>query len=61
MTRKDFELIAKVLSNLDADFNNGGSDEVSLAVVAEELARALATTNPAFNSDLFLKKCKAVN
>lgn len=61
MTRKDFELIAKVMRELDADFNNGGEDTVSLSIVAGELARALATTNPAFNESRFLNACKAGN
>lgn len=57
MTRKDFELIAKVFHELNADFNNGGEDTISLALVAEELTRALATTNPNFDRARFLKAC----
>jgi hypothetical protein len=57
MTRKDFQLIADTISNLAADFNNGGSDEVSLSLVAQELADALATTNSQFNRARFLTAC----
>lgn len=59
MTRKDFELIAGVISDLMADFNNCGSDAVSLSIVAEELADALARTNDRFNRETFLKACGA--
>ena len=57
MTRKDYELIAVVISNLSADFTNGGEDTVSLSLVAEELAIALAATNPLFNRDRFIAAC----
>lgn len=57
MTRKDYELIAGVLSNLYADFNNGGEDTVSLSLVAQELAEVLETDNPRFNRETFLRAC----
>ena len=57
MTRKDYELIAVVISNLSADFTHGGEDTVSLSLVAEELAIALAATNPLFNRDRFIAAC----
>jgi hypothetical protein len=57
MTRKDFELIAGVISQLSADFNNGGEDTVSLSIVAKELASALAGTNERFNRETFLTAC----
>lgn len=60
MTRKDFEIIAKVLRDLDADFNNCGEDTISLALVVEELAIALRDTNPNFNHNRFVEACKAV-
>jgi hypothetical protein len=59
MTRRDYELIAAVFADLDADFNNGGSDAVSLALVAEELAMRLRNMYPNFNFDRFLIACKA--
>ena len=57
MTRKDFQLIADVMARLSADFTNGGEDTVSLSLVAEELADALAGTNDRFNREMFLKAC----
>lgn len=61
MTRKDFQLVADVIARLSADFNNGGEDTVSLSLVAEEMADALATTNPNFDRERFLKACKGGN
>lgn len=57
MTRKDYELIAKVFRNLSDDFSNGGSDEVSLSLVASELAEQLSAMNPRFDSRRFLDAC----
>jgi hypothetical protein len=57
MTRKDYVLIAQTLSDLMADFNNGGEDSVSLSLVAEELATALEADNPRFNRARFLDAC----
>lgn len=54
MTRKDFELIAKVLADLNSDFNNGDDDTVSLSLVATELADALKAENPRFDRERFL-------
>ena len=55
MTRKDYELIAEVLNRLNTDFNNGGSDEVSLTLVIKELSNAFETDNSRFNSEKFLR------
>ena len=57
MTRKDYVLIADVLSDLMSDFNNGGDDSCSLSIVAEELARALQADNDRFDSARFLTAC----
>jgi hypothetical protein len=57
MIKKDFELIARVIYQLSADFNNCGEDTVSLSIVAKELASALAGTNERFNRELFLTAC----
>lgn len=63
MTRKDYELIAQVIAELNSDFNNGNDDTVSLSLVATELADALAQDNPRFDRERFLiasgvwKKC----
>lgn len=61
MTRKDYELLAEVLSNLNDDFNNGGSDEVSLALVAGNIANALQLENPRFDRLRFLVACGVMN
>jgi hypothetical protein len=45
MTRKDYVLIADTLANL------------TLSLVAEELATALETDNPRFNRARFLDAC----
>jgi hypothetical protein len=58
MTRKDFQLIADVISSIYKDFDCSPSeDTVSLSVIAEELATKLQDTNPRFNRDLFLTAC----
>jgi hypothetical protein len=56
MTRKDFQLIADAVKRLQV-FSNSGSDEISLGLVAKELADALATTNPNFDRARFLTAC----
>ena len=57
MTRKDYVLISQTLADLMQDFNNCGDDSVSLSLVAEELADALATDNPRFDRARFLEAC----
>jgi hypothetical protein len=57
MTRKDYQLIAEVIANLNADFNTDGEDTVSLSLVAKELAEALETDNPRFDRNRFLVAC----
>ena len=57
MTRKDYVMIAEVIADLMADFNNGRSDEVSLSLVAQELANALKADNDRFDSARFLTAC----
>lgn len=54
MTRKDYVLIAQVLRSLNDDFNNGGSDEVSLELVVDSLATALSQDNPRFDRKRFI-------
>lgn len=56
MTRKDFELIAKVLRNADEV-----ADQDTLETLAEMFADALADTNQAFNKGLFIAKATATN
>lgn len=58
MTRKDYELIARVISSIYKDFDCSPSeDTVSLSVIAEELADSLQGENPRFNRELFLTAC----
>lgn len=56
MTRKDFELIAKVLRN-----SSEIVDDVALEALAEQFADALAETNGAFNRPLFIAKATATD
>jgi hypothetical protein len=53
MTRKDFELIAGVISQ----FTGEGKSMVSPDLIAGELASALAGTNERFNRETFLTAC----
>lgn len=60
MTRKDYELIARALKEarmhaIRSDAEEGGG--FWLRVVASELALALASDNPRFDRDRFLKAC----
>lgn len=48
MTKKDFELIASVIKPLEIDFKG---------FIASCFADALASKNPRFNKDKFLKAC----
>jgi hypothetical protein len=63
MTRKDYELIAGVLSDaLDsfyADHNRGLLHNAPSmhGMVAESMADALAADNPRFDRERFLKAC----
>lgn len=50
MTRKDYELIAQVLANFEAE----GGVTVERDAMAYDLADALAADNPRFNRETFL-------
>lgn len=52
MTRKDFQLIADVIRNLDEVIEPEG-----MRILAEEMADALATTNANFDRARFVKAC----
>lgn len=54
MTRKDYELIAKVLAAFDSD---GASDLLNWAANCRYMARELAKDNPRFNKITFLDAC----
>ena len=56
MTRKDFELIAKVLRNADEV-----ADQDTLEALADMFADALADTNDSFNRGLFVAKATATD
>jgi len=56
MTRKDFELIAKVLRTADEV-----ADQETIEAIAEMFADELATTNPNFNRPLFVAKATATD
>lgn len=54
MTRKDFELIAKVLRTADEV-----ADQETIEALAEMFANELQGTNPNFNRGLFIAKATA--
>ena len=55
MSRKDYELIARVFADLNESESEG--DKVSLARVAKELTIELWKDNGRFDGDKFLKAC----
>lgn len=54
MTRKDYQLIAGLIANLDEIV-----DEYALVAIAEVFAEGLADTNPLFDSKRFVSKATA--
>lgn len=56
MTRKDYELIAGAISNLDEV-----TDEYTIEAIAEMFADSLAGTNPNFNRDRFIARATATD
>ena len=52
MTRKDFELIARVLKNSDEVL-----DDYAREALADMFTAELVATNPNFDRDRFLKAC----
>ncbi len=56
MTRKDYELIAGAISNLDEV-----TDEYTIEAIAEMFADSLANTNPNFNRDRFIARATATD
>jgi hypothetical protein len=55
MTRKDYILIAAAIKYVRD--NSGNACERTAALVAVELAMQLATDNPRFDRERFLKAC----
>ena len=52
MTKKDFELIARILASPYC-----AEDQIAVRAVAYRFADALATTNPRFDRARFLAAC----
>lgn len=60
MTRKDFDLIAKVLdSSAQSHAVNPFTGKCMFVELVQDFANALEGTNPRFNRELFLKACGA--
>jgi hypothetical protein len=58
MTRKDYQLIAKVFADLQSDYNTSeNGDDISLESVIRELSVALWRDNSRFDEKIFLKAC----
>jgi hypothetical protein len=55
MTRRDFNLIASVIRDVD---ENAPLDEATLAYVVQAFVAALATTNPRFDRARFERACQ---
>jgi hypothetical protein len=56
MTKKDFQLIASVFKELGYSTDNIREGRI---VFAQDIADALATTNPRFDRERFLKACES--
>ena len=54
MTRKDYQLIANVITNLDEVI-----DPIAFEVLVENMAEALQADNPRFDSKRFASACGA--
>lgn len=57
MTKRDFELIAKVLN----EYADDAGVVIERDAIAYKLAEALATTNERFDKARFLKACGVYN
>lgn len=60
MTRKDYVLIAKVINgavNYEKDFNNNTERAEALTLMAHTFSSVLASENPRFDRERFLKAC----
>jgi hypothetical protein len=55
MTRKDFELIARVLREAHSQLTAGSIAAIIVESLAEDFAHDLAATNPRFDRARFLK------
>jgi hypothetical protein len=61
MTKKDYELIAGIIAQNQADFFEGEDGHSLLKILSHQLANELATDNPRFNRSTFLKACGVSN
>jgi len=57
MTKKDYELIAGVIAQNQAQFIQGEDGHALLKILAQQLANELESDNPRFNRLTFLKAC----
>jgi hypothetical protein len=56
MTKKDFELIANIIKNLDVE--EGTPREMHRRYIARQFALALQHTNARFDVDKFVEACE---
>jgi hypothetical protein len=57
MTRKDFELIAETIRNLEFKYCLPQIEDACRVHVAERFSEALKQTNPRFKPDTFVEAC----
>ncbi len=61
MTKKDYELIAKVISNIENEYEQPNGEFWSLGymtyLVARQFAEELGNDNPRFDNETFMKAC----
>jgi len=58
MTRKDFELIARIIAEARRDYPSDQTAQTILNRLSEDFASQLATTNEAFQPERFLRACE---
>lgn len=61
MTRKDFTLIAEVLAQAMVSADAIGLGTGTIAYLIEQFADKLATTNPRFDRDRFIRAASAAS
>lgn len=57
MTKQDFEMIAKVIAEMQSDLDHKVYVEILPIHVAERFAGVLRAKNPRFDTSRFLKAC----
>jgi len=58
MTRKDYRLIAAALKSANATIQNASVWDDPMSIVIDEVRKALARDNPAFNPERFIRACE---